>query len=95
MAMKKFRVTLTADVEIEIDEAVIALALTEEWRKRSFRAWQKTFYHMADAIDVAAHIAYNMVVNNATLSSLDGFADRKVAEARIKSLEWESEAEEI
>ena len=80
MAMKKFRVTLIADVSIEIDEAVIATALTEEWRKQ--------FFNFTTPSEVAAHIAYNMVVNDISLGAIDGFGGQKTSAARIKRLDW-------
>ena len=65
MAKRKFFVELTC--EIEIDDDVIS-AVDDKWR--SF------YYDLNDADAVATHVAFNMLVNGANLSQLDGFADK-------------------
>lgn len=57
---------ITFDGIIEINDVVIN-SVDENWR--SF------FYNLTTPQEIAEHIAYNMAVNNATLSRLDGFAD--------------------
>lgn len=52
---------------IELDQAVID-AVTDEWRSN--------FYSLRTPEDIAEHIAYNVFVNNATLTMLDGWADQ-------------------
>ena len=59
---------ITFDGIIEIDDVVIK-SVDENWR--SF------FYNLTTPQEIAEHIAYNIIVNNATLSRLDGFADMK------------------
>jgi hypothetical protein len=59
---------------IEIDDVVIK-SVDEYWR--SF------FYNLTTPQEIAEHIAYNIIVNNATLSRLDGFADMDDKYARI------------
>jgi hypothetical protein len=73
--MKKFRVDFQTSVEIELDEALIERALGDEWRD--------TFYNLGAAEEVAAHIAYNFVVNSLSMAQLDGFADLDGDRARI------------
>ena len=52
---------------IEIDDEVM-LQVDDEWRT--------AFYsNINSKQDVAEHIAYNMIVNDATISRLDGFAN--------------------
>ena len=51
---------------IEIDDVVIK-SVDEEWRSM--------FYNLTSPQEIAEHIAYNIIVNNATLTRLDGFAD--------------------
>jgi len=51
---------------IEIDDVVIK-SVDEEWRSM--------FYNLTNPQEIAVHIAYNIIVNNATLTRLDGFAD--------------------
>jgi len=54
------------DGVIEINDAVIK-SVDENWRA--------FFYNLTTAQEIAEHIAYNIIVNGATLSRLDGFAD--------------------
>lgn len=51
---------------IELDDRVTA-SVNENWRA--------FFYNLTTTQEIAEHIAYNMVVNDATLSRLDGFAN--------------------
>lgn len=53
---------------IEIDDIVIN-TVDEEWKS--------VFYNLKSVQEIVEHIAYNVVVNNATLTRLDGFADLK------------------
>ena len=52
--------------EIELDDEVIN-AVTDEWRS--------VFYKLKTPQEVAEHIAYNIIVNDARLCDLDGFAN--------------------
>ncbi len=55
------------DGKIEIDDIVID-AVDDDWRK--------TFYpSLTTPQKIAEHIAYNLIVNDATLTRLDGFAN--------------------
>jgi hypothetical protein len=85
---RKFSVELRTTVTLEIDDSVIG-AVDEEWRRR--------FYQLEEPVDVAAHVAYNMVVNDLDLSDLDGFANLKDDLASVKEDPggWECEAVEI
>ena len=76
MADRKFRVKLVIDCDIILDEEVIN-RVDDEWRSQ--------FYSLTSANDIAEHIAYNLVVNNARLSQLDGWADMKDLQAAIIS----------
>lgn len=76
MADRKFRISMTIDCDIILDEDVIN-RVDDEWRSQ--------FYNLTSANDVAEHIAYNLVVNNARLSQLDGWADMKDLQAAIIS----------
>ena len=51
---------------IEIDDAVI---------NNVDDSWRKMFYDFTTPQQIAEHIAFNMIVNDATLSQLDGFAN--------------------
>jgi hypothetical protein len=64
MSKRTFEVALY--VTVEIDDAVFASVLTDEWRGHH--------YALHTPEDVAEHLAFNLV-NGRALSSLDGFAD--------------------
>ena len=66
MGKRAFEVTVVGWATIEIDDEVID-AVDDEWRS--------VFYDIRSAEQVAEHIGYNMLVNNATLSQIDGWAD--------------------
>jgi hypothetical protein len=84
---RKFEVQLTCTLTVELDDSVIA-AVDDSWRK--------SFYPLRTPEDIAEHIAYNLVVNNAELSELDGFADQSNDAAKIiEPPDWETEAIEI
>lgn len=51
---------------VELDQIVID-AVTEEWRSM--------FYNLHTPKQIAEHIAYNLIVNNARLTQLDGWAN--------------------
>lgn len=81
----KFDVELKTTVTIELDDAVIA-AVDDEWRKQ--------LYDLKTPEQIACHIAYNLVVNSAKLSQLDGWADQPDENARIiDGPHWDTEIE--
>jgi hypothetical protein len=58
--------TIYFDGKIEIDDVVID-AVDDSWRK--------LFYDFTRPQQIAEHIAFNMIVNDLTLSRIDGFAN--------------------
>lgn len=80
MAKQRFNVKLMADAIIELDDAVIA-AVDNDWRDQ--------FYNLVTSQQVAKHVAYNLIVNNAKLSQLDGWADQPDENAKLITQEWE------
>ena len=61
--------------KIEIDDDVIE-AIDDEWREM--------FYgDLTTPQDIAEHIAFNIIVNESTLSRLDGFANFENEKAQI------------
>lgn len=84
--MRKFDVEIRGSVTIELDEKVID-AVDDGWRSH--------IYNLKSPEEIAEHVAYNFVVNGATLSRLDGWADQPDENARISNEEIEFEAEEI
>lgn len=69
---RRFRVMIETVVEVE--DALIADVLTDEWRER--------FYPLRDPGDVAAHLAFNLVQGR-SVESLDGFADQAPSSASL------------
>ena len=69
---RRFEIVITVDnfydyyAEIELDQKVID-AVTDEWRS--------VFYPLYTPEDIAEHIAYNLIINRARLTRLDGWAD--------------------
>ena len=80
MAKKKFIVTFNVTAEIELDEQVISV-VDDEWRSQ--------LYPLYNNSDIAEHIAYNMIKNDAHLSQLDGWADQPDSNAKLLSEKWE------
>lgn len=81
---KTYKVRVIQEVELEIDSKIIK-AVDENWRK--------TFYkHVKTPQDIANHIGYNVLVNDAQLSNLDGFAN--LSNNLVKVLRRSSEIEE-
>jgi len=76
--------------EIELDDAVIDV-VDDEWRS--------VFYNLRTPQAIAEHIGFNLIVNRARLSMLDGWADQPDENARVLVWpdldEWDIEAEEI
>lgn len=80
--MPKFLLRVTGTAVVEIDDAVIA-GVDDGWRKH--------YYNLRTAEEIAKHIGYNMMVNQCSLSNIDGFADRKDSEAKLTDVDWEME----
>lgn len=78
---KKFKVTFSVEIEIEVDEKVL-----KDAQSADFRA---SFYNLVDDAAVAQHLAYNFVANRADLKSLDGFAHWRKDMAKKISEDWE------
>lgn len=66
--MKKFRMTIETDVEIEFMDDAINVIYDKEWREQ--------LYDLATPEEVASFLGYNMVVNDLKLSHIDGWADQ-------------------
>ena len=87
MNRTQFRVHLDGIATIELDEAVLRV-VDDEWRKQ--------FYPLFSVQEIAEHIAYNLIINNACLSQLDGWADQPDSNAVIvDEPEWDTFAKEI
>ncbi len=95
---RRFKFHITANGEevgsegiIEVDQTVIDYAKSDEY-KESFHT-----FHTDN--DIAAHLAYNFVVNREDLSSLEGFMmDTSLAKITKYPYDWNDfgvDAEEI
>jgi hypothetical protein len=73
-------------VEIEIDDPLLTIALTAEWRQRH--------YHLLTPGAIAAHLAYNLVQGR-HLRTLDGFADQPPGAARILNIDVDDGEEDV
>lgn len=81
----KFRIKVIGEAIIEIDESVI---------KTVDQGWRDDFYDYTTPEEIAEHIGYNMLVNNLTLSQMDGFADLFDSSATLSKVDWETSVEE-
>ena len=80
MSKKTIKIQFLVTAELEVEADVIDVALTDDWRG--------TFYHFTNEKDVAHHIAYNLL-RNASLTQLDGWADRSDDDATLRDIDWE------
>lgn len=76
MTDRRFHIEWIVDCEIVLDEEVIN-RVDDEWRN--------VLYNLRTPTEIAEHIAYNLVMNNARLSQLDGWADMKDTQAKLIS----------
>ena len=77
----KFKVTYEVVVEVDIDEAVISEVTSPDW--------QKEFYDLNTASDVADHIVFNVVANDIRdVTMLDGFAHFKMELVRYSNFDY-------
>jgi hypothetical protein len=80
-----FSIELSGTATVEIDDQAIQV-VDDDWRE--------SLYNLRTPEEIARHIAYNLIVNNARLSQLDGWADQPDDNAKItESPEWEVKAE--
>lgn len=84
MAKRRFDILLMC--EVEIDDEVIA-AVDHDWRKN--------FYRLETAEDIVEHVAFNLLVNGANLSQLDGWADKSDDMAMVDRATVNVEAVEV
>ncbi len=80
MAKKVYNVTLVGEIEIELDDAVIEAGGSNEYKD--------VMGYTMKPQETAEHLAYNMLINNALLENLDGFADQPNSNAKIKRTNW-------
>jgi hypothetical protein len=88
MGKRRFSVSFSGSVVIDLDDAVIE-AVDDEWRSQ--------FYTLKTPEEIAEHIVFNMVANKWPLSYLDGWADQPDENAElVEPPEWGTfKAEEI
>jgi len=87
MANRQFEITISGVATIELDDAVID-TVDDEWREY--------LYDLYTPEEIAAHIGYNLVVNDARLSQLDGWCDQPDENASVvESPDWDIVAREI
>lgn len=82
MAKKRYEITLTLNIVLEVDPEVVEAALEPGWA-----------YAMAAEEDVIQMLAWNCAVKDRELSHLDGWADRQ--DSDIEVLECEVDEIEI
>lgn len=85
MAKRYFKITVTHEAMLELDDAVID-TVDDEWRKK--------LYNLNTPEEIAQMIGENMI-RGMGLSGLDGWADQPDENAHISIMGTEVEAEEI
>ena len=76
--MRIFEIEFEGHAIIELDDEVID-AVDDEWRS--------ALYPLYTPEEIAEHIGYNFVINNAELTYLDGWAHLKDSQAKMISKE--------
>lgn len=79
----KRTVLVTTEVEVEFDDSLLP---DDEWRE--------SFYQIHTLEQLAEHLGYNYVVNNAVLRQLDGFADRNKDQCTYKIVGRDAESQQ-
>lgn len=83
----RFEIKFEGTAIIELDDEIISV-VDDEWRSQ--------LYDLHTPVDIAEHIAYNLVINQVGLSNLDGWADQENSNAKIISPpDWEVNGYEI
>ena len=72
MAKRTFVIEL--ECKVEIDDEVIA-AVDDDWRKH--------LYPLHTPEEITQHVAFNLLVNGARLTQLDGWADKDDSMATV------------
>ena len=80
MSKIKFEVELEGTATIEIDDAVLN-AVDESFRKN--------IYNLKTTNEIMEHLAYNLIINQFRLSSLDGWADQPDSNAKVSDEYWD------
>lgn len=79
--MRKARVTLTVEVELQIaDEAIRRCVENED-------GWRETYYDLQTPEDVAEHLAANIGLAGARPCHLDGWSD--LPDEAVQASDWE------
>lgn len=71
----KRRYVVTLEAEVEIDDEIVATAMTEEWASQ--------FYTFRSREEVVEHVARNLLTLGGSLDQLDGFADQSADGATV------------
>jgi hypothetical protein len=79
MGKRKFYMTVTCELTLELDDQVIDV-VDDQWRH--------DLYDLRTPEEIAEMIGDNMIRNRASLSDLDGWADQPDSNAKILDEEW-------
>lgn len=80
MTKQTFTVELVGEITIELDDKVIEAGASNEFKE--------VMGYTMKPVEVARHLAYQMMINNARLENLDGFADQPNENAKILKDFW-------
>lgn len=88
--MRKFRVRLEGEMEIEVADELLKSCNTDEWRAQMFQLKRDE--------EFVEHIAGNMIVNGLQLHSIDGYADQPKGYVKLGApwlSDWAIDVKEI
>jgi hypothetical protein len=87
MGIRRFGVTVTCTMEVEVDDRVLA---------QVDDMWRKTFYpDVKSELDTVEFVVKNLVHHGVSLHQVEGFGDLPDRCVEILDEEWESTAKEL
>lgn len=99
MAEQHFRVSVQLEIAVTLDDEVVRRCVENlddagqpQPDERGSRGWRNIYYDLHTPERVAEHMAYNLAIRGASLSSLDGWADLAddLAAARVIDSDYEA-----
>ena len=84
--MRTFEIRIDGIAKIQLADEVIDV-VDDEWREY--------LYNLYTPDEIAAHVGYNLLVNNWKLTQMDGWADQKDENVRVIDEDWDVTACEV
>ena len=84
--MRTFEIRIDGIAKIQLADEVIDV-VDDEWREY--------LYNLYTPDEIAAHVGYNLLVNNWKMTQMDGWADQKDENVRVIDEDWDVTACEV